>query len=330
MSGLEPDELRPDGIRPDELRRLLFEAVEPIRSSSEAYNRIRGGVIRRRRMRVPAMTFGGLALAGLIGFAYVAIDPRPSSNLVEPARPPLTQSVTDTTAVRASSQPAGHGGSTGSGGVRPSATPGRSEPAVTATDASPGPASTATATRPSTTPSNVNSPTLPPPVSFPAKPGDIDGDGVIDSPSLSGSTIVVALSRLGTVSVTLPAVVSPLTASVVDIDANGYGELIVQTDSSGDTRNFGVIRLAPNGQLQVVSGSPLHAGLNGTHGDGFRCESGTFVAVAGDNTVDRIYSVTSTTWQLTKVGFTKVGSPTSSTVDLASAPSPFTAGCGIA
>ncbi|WP_322749626.1 MULTISPECIES: VCBS repeat-containing protein [unclassified Frankia] len=320
-------------LEPDELRRLLTEAVDPVRASPAGYERIRAGIIRRRRMRVPATTVGGLALAGLISLAYVAIEPGPPSILVEPTVPPLTQPTPEVTAVRtAASQPPGHGGTGGGGQVRPSGTPSRLETSASPTSPNPGDGvtPTASASRPSGTPSNVHSPTLPPPVSVPAMAGDVDGDGVRDPATVSDSTVRVALSMFGSTAVTFPAVAAPFTFSIVDIDGDGYGELIVQTDSSGETRNYGVARLTSTGQLRVVNGSPLRAGLNGDHGDGFRCESGKVVVAAGDRTTDRIYQVTSTTWQMTGTGFTAVGSPANATVDLASAPSPFTAGCGIA
>ncbi|WP_322760756.1 VCBS repeat-containing protein [Frankia sp. Cr2] len=319
-------------LEPDELRRLLTEAVDPVRASPAGYERIRAGVVRRRRMRVPAMTVGGLALAGLIGLAYVAIEPRAPSILVEPTLPPLIQPTSGVTAVHPATQPPGRPGPGGGGQVRPSVTPSRLETSVPPTNPNPGDGvtPTASASHPSGTPSNVHSPTLPPPVSVPAMAGDVDGDGVRDSATVSDSTVQVTLSLFGSTSVTFPAVVSPFTYSIFDIDGDGYGELIVQTDTSGDTRNYGVARLTSTGQLRIITGSPLRAGVNDTHGDGFRCDSGKVVVAAGDRTTDRIYQVTSTTWQVASTGFTAVGSPAKTTVDLASTPSPFTAGCGIA
>ncbi|WP_239308557.1 MULTISPECIES: VCBS repeat-containing protein [unclassified Frankia] len=320
-------------LEPDELRRLLTEAVEPVQASPAGYHRIRAGVIRRRRLRMPMMTVGGLALAGLIGLVYLVIEPRTSATLVEPARPPLTQTTPDVTVSRRPVTPPGHGGTLGGGPGRPSAPVSRLETAAPPTSPG-GPGeetpSAASTSHPSGTPSNVHSPALPPPVSVPAMAGDVDGDGKSDPATVSDTTVVVALSLFGSTSVTFPAVASPLSLSVFDIDADGYGELIVQTDSNGSTRNFGVAKLTQTGQLRIVSNSPLHAGLNGAHGDGFRCEAGKVVVAAGDRTTDKIYQVTSTTWELISTGFTALGSPTSSTVDLASAQSPFTAGCGIA
>ncbi len=320
------------GLEPDELRHRLFEAVEPLKISPDAYERIRAGVIRRRRMRVPAMAFGGLALAGLIGVAYVVSEPRTSSTLVEPATPLFTQTVGVTTA-RTPTSSSVHGGPAGGPG-HPPATQASSPSPSPITETSPVPSPSATASQPSVTPSNFNSPPRPTPVSVPAKKGDIDGDGVDDTPHLSGNTLVVTLSQLGSATVTLSEVVSPLTFSIMDINSDGYGELIVQVGGGAGTRTFTVIELTPAGQLRQLSGSPLplSAGLAGTHGDGFRCDpgtAGTLVVAAGDSTGDRTYSVTYTTWRLTGEGFRMVGPSTSSTVDLNTAPSPFTAGCGI-
>ncbi|WP_131768417.1 VCBS repeat-containing protein [Candidatus Protofrankia californiensis] len=321
------------GLEPDELRHRLFEAVEPLKVSPDAYERIRAGVIRRRRMRVPAMAFGGLALAGLIGVAYVVSEPRTSSTLVEPAAPLFTQTA-GTATVRTPTSSSVQGGSAG-GPARPPATQASSQPPSSVTETSPAPSPSATAGRPSVTPSNFNSAPLPTPVAVPAKKGDIDGDGVDDTPHLSGNTLTVTLSWVGPATVTLSEVASPLTFSITDIDTDGYGELIVQLGGNAGTRTFTVIKLTPARQLRQLSGPPLplSAGLAGTHGDGFTCKPqtpGTLVVAAGDSTGDRTYSVTSTTWQLTGEGFQTVGAPTSSTVDLNTAESPFTAGCGIA
>ncbi|ONH36092.1 hypothetical protein [Protofrankia sp. BMG5.30] len=325
------------GLEPDELRRRLAEAVEPLQASPDAYARIRAGALRRRRMRVPAAAFGGLALAGVIGVAYVVSEPRDSTTLVEPAAPPLTQTA-GATAARTPTSSAAHGGG-GGGPVRGTITAQPSSLSTSpVTEISPLPSSSATAGRPSVSPSNVNSPPLPQPVSRPAKKGDVDGDGTDDTTQLSGNTLVVTLSRFGPATLALSEVVSPPTISIIDIDADGYGELIVQTAGNADTRTFTVIKLIAARQLRQVSGPPLplSAGLSGTHGDGFTCDGPTpgTVVVAGGNATgnaasDRTYSVTYTTWRLSGESFQTVGSPTSSTVDLNTTASPFTAGCGV-
>ncbi|WP_250281314.1 MULTISPECIES: hypothetical protein [unclassified Frankia] len=326
------------GLEADELRRRLAEAVEPLQASPDAYARIRARVLRRRRMRVPAAAFGGLALAGVITIAYVVSEPRDSTTLVEPATPPLAQTA-GATAARVPTSSAAHGGGVG-GPVRGTITAQPSSLSTSpVTETSPLPSPSATAGRPSVSPSNVNSPPLPQPVSRPAKKGDVDGDGTDDTTQLSGNTLVVTLSRFGPATLALSEVVSPLTISIVDIDADGYGELIVQTGgNAADTRTFGVIKMIAARQLRQLSGPPLPlpAGLAGAHGDGFTCDGptpGTVVVAAGNATGgaagDRTYSVTYTTWRLTGESFQTVGAPTSATVDLNTTASPFTAGCGI-
>jgi hypothetical protein len=275
-----------------------------------------------------------LALAGLVGFAYAAIEPRIPSTSIESAHPPLALPIAPRTTVTST-----RGASAGRGTktleispVRPSVTLSRPEESP-APSTPPGPSQPASptpvASRPSGTPSTVHPSVLPSLMSIPARPGDADGDGRTDPVTLSGTTVMVALSSAGTSAVGFPAVASPLVSSIVDIDADGRGELIVQTGSGGGIRDYGVAGLTPSGQLRAVAGSPLRAGFTGVHGAGFRCEAGKVMVVVGDRTADRTYQVTSTAWQLTDTGFTAVGVPTNSTVGLAGALSLFTAGCGI-
>jgi hypothetical protein len=323
-------------LEPDELRRLLAEAVEPVRASPVGYGLIRAGVIRRRRMRAPVMTVGGLALVGLIGFAYAAIEPRIPSTSIESAHPPLALPTTPrATAAGTLLASAGRGaGRLGITPLRSSVTPSRLEETPVPSTPPPSPSQLASptpvASRPSGTPSTVHASVLPSLMSIPARPGDADGDGRTDPVTVSGTTVTVALSSVGgTSAVGFPAVASPLASSIIDIDADGRGELIVQTGSGADIKDYGVARLAPSGQLRAVAGGPLRAGFTGVHGAGFRCEAGKVMVVVGERTADRTYQVTSTAWQLTDTGFTAVGVPTNSTVGLAGALFLFTAGCGI-
>jgi hypothetical protein len=322
-------------LQPDEITRLLRNAVDPLVAAPDAYDRIRAGIDRRQRLRLPAFAVGGLVLAGVIGLAFIALRPPPQVTLVEPAGPPVVTTETVATVPlspgTASGRGAGGGGGGGGGGPGvPSKTPTR--PAQT-----PSPTGSVTLTPTPSGPSsappsgNQGSPTLPPPKSIPATAGDVDGDGVVDpDPTLQDGVLKIELSRLGPVSLPLTTVTTPLRTTVVDIDADGYGEIIVQIGMSGQTRTFGVIKLTSTGMLRMLTGSPmpLSAGLTGQRGDGFRCDAGTLVVVSGDSVTGHLFTVTSTTWDLTDTGQKTVAGPTTSTVDISTSPTPFVADCG--
>ncbi|MCM3886349.1 VCBS repeat-containing protein [Frankia sp. R82] len=331
-------------LEPDELTRLLSEAVEPIRPSAEAYRQIRAGIDRRRRWRLPALTLGGMVMAALIALAVVAIRPSPSNQVVEPAAPPVMPSTySDPTQAGAgpshtgsgSSGGGGHsstrgtGAGTGSGTTTPSS-PSTLRPSSPVTES---PTVTTTPPSPSSSANpGVNSPPLPTPVARPAGSGDIDGDGRADDISADGSTVKVAFSRDSTVArVALAEISVPLTTTVVDIDGDGFGELLVQTADSGGTKSYALLHYIGLDTLVPVAlptGLTLTSGVRGNAANGFRCGGHDLEISAGTSSDGSAFSVTTTALTLSRDGLTATGTPASSTVRLPSDPSPFTPACG--
>ncbi|CAJ64536.1 hypothetical protein; putative signal peptide [Frankia alni ACN14a] len=329
-------------MEPDELTRLLTEAVEPIRPSPEAYRQIRAGIARRRRWRVPVFTVGGMVMAALIGLAVVAIRPSPSNQVVEPAAPPVLPTMF-TEPSRAATVPSlgGGGGHSSSGGGGGSASGPGSGPA-TRTQTSPPPSrpttsasspSVAASTQPSapTGTTGPGSPQLPTPVAKPAGLNDVDGDGQPDTVAVDGTNLRVRFSRDGQQArIPLGAIVTPLNSAVVDIDGDGFGELLVQTQVTNGTKNYALLRYVGLGELVAVtppSGLALGAGVHGNSGLGLRCADRTLQIITGTSTDGAQFNVVTTTLGFTPDGLS-VQDSASSTVRLPADPSPFVVACG--
>jgi hypothetical protein len=263
-----------------------------------------------------------MAMAALVGLAVVAIQPQPSDQVVEPAPPITVSTVTQSASLSdGGTDPSRRPGATasrgGSGGPHrtPAAGP-TSVAAMTPTrSASVGP----------TTSTQQNSPTLPPAAFRPARADDVDGDGTADQVRLTGGTTLEAtFSRGGTTSVPLPVpAVSPLRKAIVDIDGDGYSEVILQvtaTATGTGIESFAVLRYGAASTLQpALTASPpgplLTAGVSGTSASGFRCTGTSLQAIAGSSTDGGgTFQVTTTTWDLTIAGFAQQGDPASSTV----------------
>jgi hypothetical protein len=325
-------------LEPDELARLLTEAVEPIRSSPDAYRRIQAGIARRRRLRLPAFTLGGMVMAALVALAVVAIRPSPSSQVVEPAAPPVMPT-TYTEPTRAGTVPSlggsGRGGSGGGSGGSGSAThASTSVPTTRTTDVTPPPAATASQSPASsgTTP-RPGSPQLPTPVAKPAGVNDIDGDGRPDTigAAADGTTLQIQFSRDNQVArVPLSGISTPLNSAVVDIDADGFGELLVQTGVSGGVRSYALLRYVSLDQVVTVnlpSGLTLAAGVRGNSANGFRCIDHGLQINTGTSTDGSQFNVVTSTLRFTPDGLTTEDTA-SSTVRLPADSSPFVAACG--
>jgi hypothetical protein len=325
-------------LEPGELTRLLAEAVEPIRPSPDAYQQIRAGIDRRRRLRLPIFTLGGMVMAALVALAVVAIRPSPNNQTVEPAAPPVLPS-TYVGPTQAGTVPSSGGsGPTGSGGRGPGqgggttrtyspprtqvTTPPATEPPLTATPSSPV----------SATSTNAASPPLPTPVAKPAGVNDIDGDGRPDTIGADGTTLQVQFSRDDQVArIPLTGITTPLNSAVVDIDADGFGELFVQTGAPNGMKTYALVRYTGLDTLTLAAlpnELPLAAGVRGNSAYGFRCgQDHTLVISAGTSTDGSQFSVATTTLEFTPTGLTVQGTA-SSTAHIPSDASPFVPSCG--
>ncbi|THJ74623.1 FG-GAP repeat domain-containing protein [Candidatus Frankia alpina] len=328
-------------LEPDELTRLLTEAVEPIRPSPEAYRQIRAGIARRRRWRIPAFALGGMVMAALIGLAVVAIRPSPSSpssQVVEPAAPPVMPS-TFSEPSRAATVPSlgggtGHSSSGGRGGsASGSTTRVPTSPPPTRPTASP--QSVAPTSPQSSAPSNSTgpgSPQLPTPVAKPPGVNDIDGDGQPDTVAVDGTNnLRVRFSRDGQVArVALGSIITPLNSAVVDIDGDGFGELLVQTQAASGMKSYALLRYVSLDELAALTPPgdlTLGAGVRGNSALGFRCADKTLQISTGTSSDGTQFTVSTTTLGLTPDGLT-VQDTAFSTVRLPADSSPFVVSCG--
>jgi hypothetical protein len=316
-------------LEPDELSRLLHAAVEPVRPSPDAYQRIRAGVAWRRRWRVPGLAVAGLAMAAIVGLAVFAIRPQSSDQVVEPVPPAIVTTVSQGSVLSngAATEPRRTGGTApGGGGASARNQPPSAGPTSPGATTQPGAASSG----PSTAPPDEGSPTLPPAAFRPAHADDIDGDGEADQVRLTGTTTLeVTFSRGRTVSVPLPVVaISPLRKAIVDIDGDGYGEVILQVVGTGTADTYEVLRYGAGDTLQPLTAPApgLTSGVDGTSASGFKC---TGRALQVSNGVSRdggsTFQVTTTTWNLTMAGFSQQGGPVTTTV---SDTALFVAACG--
>ncbi|SNQ46023.1 conserved hypothetical protein [Frankia canadensis] len=325
-------------LEPDELTRLLTEAVEPVRPSPDAYRQIRAGIERRRRLRLPVFTLGGMVMAALIALAVVAIRPSPNNQTVEPAAPPVmptnytapTQAGTVPSSGGSGRPGTGGGHGTGQGGGT-AATPTPPRTRTTTPPVTP-PASTATPSSPASASTGVGSPQLPTPVAKPAGVNDIDGDGRPDTVAADGTTLQVQFSRDSQVArVPLSGLTTPLNSAVVDIDADGFGELLVQTGVANGLKSYALLRYTSLDTLTapaLPSGLTLTAGVRNDTAYGFRCgPDHTLQINVGTSTDGSQFSVATTTLAFTPDGLTAQGTA-SSTARIPSDSSPFTVACG--
>jgi hypothetical protein len=152
------------------------------------------------------------------------------------------------------------------------------------------PSTTATST--TTTSPTTTSPTTIGfvPRSVPAVPGDVDGDGKPDKVTISWNRIAVTgpsqsptyatvtahLTRLGDQTVIVPVsawLLSPKSSErpailgVVDLDHDGYGEILVQTDHGASTVLFTILKLVDGRLTQItLDGQPVGLQVTGSVG----------------------------------------------------------------
>lgn len=306
------------------LRALLHDAVDDVRPLPDGYERIRAGIARRQRWRIPAFAAGAAALAGIAAVAFIAVRPNNSTQLVEPA-----------SSVSSSIGPDGHVTTVPR---TPGAAGGHSAPVGARTSPRTGPTSTthATATATATAGPTASATGGPPDQNSPRSParnGDIDGDGQPDSVSFTSAGLSVELSSGGgPIAVALSGLdVSSPHYAITDVDGDGYGEIIVQEGAaSAAGTKYGIVRMSDR-VLASVSGGPLPltAGVTASRGDGFACVDGLIRVRSGSSDDGTTYAMTTTTWKLSGSKFTQVGKAVSSTWDSSSGTaSPFVAGCG--
>ncbi len=290
-------------LEPDELARLLTQAVEPVRAAPDGYQRIRVGIERRRRIRLPLYTVVVAAAAAVFALAVLALRPGQSDQVVEPAGP-LNGSVSGSGSDGVLSPT--DGPRLGSGGGPVGASPGLPSVSVPPrTSPSPGttPSGAATA-NPTASPTGptAGSPTMPPPVRVPARDGDIDGDGVVDQVDMTGTVLDVRLSRGTMVPVPMPSLVTPLRHAIVDIDGDGFGEVVVRTGAENGVERYLLLRLMAPDTISIVTGSDvgLVAGIDTANGNaaGFRCGPGSLVSYSGTSTGAGGYTVLTQPWRL--------------------------------
>ncbi|MGF7234256.1 MAG: hypothetical protein ACQSGP_04745 [Frankia sp.] len=313
-------------LRPEELQALLHAAVDDLRPAPDGYQRIRAGIDRRRRWRIPAYAAGAAVLAGLTALAFFAISPSAHTQVVEPASPITSHLGSGTVVPSASGTASSSVGGTppppvlgGTGASSGPTAPGRTSPATSATAGSP----TVTPTRGS---ANASPATV-------AKNGDIDGDGIVDSDlSYNGTALVVTLSHnKRSVAVTLAGVTTPLHYAVTDIDDDGRGEILVEVSGAIGVTTYDIVRLQSDGSLRVLSKGPLPlvVGASSSSGTGFACSGGVLLVRSGTSDDGTTYQVTTTSWTLSGVTFTQVGKARTASYDTTSnAADPFRARCG--
>jgi hypothetical protein len=156
-----------------------------------------------------------------------------------------------------------------------------------------------TTTAPGTTTTTTTAPAGFTPASVPAAIGDVDGDGRPDKVSISwnatGAVVTAVLTRLGTQ--TLPVQVDPFLLTdpsvhpavlgVVDINADGFAEVMVQVGQGASTSAFTILALVGGRLTQVLmNGAPAMLALGGSvgHFTRFGCESGQVVVAAWSST----------------------------------------------
>jgi hypothetical protein len=319
-------------LDPDELARLLTQAVEPVRPGPEGFQRIREGIDRRRRMRLPLYTLVGVAAAALFVLAAIALQPGQRAQVVEPASPVNGsggQSEPDQPGSLPENSKLGSGGGQDGGGGRGTEVP----PGTTRTTRPPATSPSGTATTdPTSSPSGDDggSPTMPPPASKPAKNGDIDGDGTADEIEMVNGTLLQArLSRGSQPTLVIPTVVTPLRYGVVDVDGNGFGEIFVQTGADNGVQRFAMLQLTSMEKISFVDDSrnALVAGIDTQGGSaaGFRCSPGSLTSYSGTSTGDGQYELVTHTWSLEGTRLVRTSSTTTGpTTDT----SMFKADCG--
>ncbi len=81
------------------------------------------------------------------------------------------------------------------------------------------------------------------PASRPAVAGDVDGDGRADRVSVSGTTLTVVGSRVGRLTLTLPAGGYTVARPAVDIGDSGYGDVVLEQEPGANGPTYSLVAL---------------------------------------------------------------------------------------
>jgi hypothetical protein len=175
------------------------------------------------------------------------------------------------------------------------------------------------------------------PLARPGRDGDVDGDGRPDVVTVTGTTVVVAGTRVGVMTMRAPAPSLPL-ATVTDIDDDGFGEILLAGVQADGITRYTVLRF--NGTvLGAVRGLPgggtLPVGVTKREAHGFRCVSGGGSAGGGVTVFDgtsndgHAYAVKQTFFQMNGSTLTPVATTSTTVADTDGGfPAPFVADCG--
>jgi hypothetical protein len=89
----------------------------------------------------------------------------------------------------------------------------------------------------------VAPPTTFTPASRPAVAGDVDGDGIADRVSVSGTTLTVVGTRVGTLTLTLPFGGYTVARAAVDIGDSGYGDVVLEQQPGANGPTYSLVAL---------------------------------------------------------------------------------------
>jgi hypothetical protein len=306
-------------LEPDELTRLLAQAVEPVRPGPEAYQRIRDGIDRRRRLRLPMYALAGVAAVAVFVLAAFALQPGPSPDLVEPAGPVPPGGLQTGPAGSQEGDRLGSGGGHDGGSSGTPGSPSAPQPTPPATASATGVPTAGPSVRP--TVPEAGSPTMPLPARKPARDGDVDGDGSPDEIAMAGPGLLgVTLSRGTRATLPMPVPAGPLRWAVTDVDGDGYGEIFVRTGEDGGVERFAMVRMMDPERISLVSSgsaAPLVAGIDAGQGSaaGFRCADGSLISYAGTAAGGGQYTVVTQIWRLDGTRLVPDAGATSGTSD---------------
>jgi hypothetical protein len=162
---------------------------------------------------------------------------------------------------------------------------------------------------------------MPAPAQKPARDGDIDGDGITDTVAMAGIGLEVTLSRGGVAGVPMPLPIAPLRYTIVDVDGDGFGEVLVRISATNGVERYRMLRLMAPDSISLVgggSGTSLDAGIDTGSGDafGFQCTGGGLVSYSGTSTGGATYTVDVQPWRLQGTALVaESGGSTMSTTD---------------
>jgi hypothetical protein len=175
------------------------------------------------------------------------------------------------------------------------------------------------------------------PLARPGRDGDVDGDGRADVVTVTGTTVVVAGTKVGVMTMRTPGLSRPL-ATVTDIDDDGFGEILLAGMGDGAMTPYTVLRFTGT-VLEAVRGLPgagtLPVGVTQREAHGFRCVSGGGSTGGGITVFDATssdghsYAVRQTFFKMAGSTLTSVATTNTTVQDTDGGfPAPFVADCG--